>query len=65
MAPQLVLVVQQGGANDAGAGLVACATLALDEQTTDGGMPAARLADVVVEEAVAVAGTATLDQGAA
>ena len=51
MAPQLVLVVQQGGANDAGAGLVACATLALDEQTTDGGMPAARLADVVVDGA--------------
>lgn len=51
VAPQLVLVVQLGGAHDAGAGLVACATLALDEQTADGVMPAARLADVVVDGA--------------
>ena len=48
-----MLVVQHGGnPHDAGAGLVACATLVLDAQAADdGGMPTARLADVVVDGA--------------
>ena len=48
-----MLVVQHGAdPHDAGAGLVACATLVLDAQAADdGGMPTARLADVVVDGA--------------